>query len=542
MNPGIIFTISLVLFLPLSVLAQSPLPLEEPLGDMEKCPPVGEISNMELSYRTGFTKLFEEYKTSQGFEEYIGKVDYQKSQDATAFASSITSSEEFAVFYSDTNLTPEEEKLMIQISAKYLEFLRDGKSQLSSYTKTDYSEKKNEIDAVPVQDSGLTMCGEDKMIGLEELEKSRDLQKFAIKQLVDPIIADWEKNLELKQSKFPAEFPKEQLASSADIITDEIGLKKGDWVKYKVDISGNGSFGIVNTLKSNYEFAEIGCVFSDVEWNKFEIIETDNNNPTIKSSIFCNGEEHEHPLANDSFTFIQYFIPINVKIGDIFTDADNEYEVVGFETAYFDDKEIDVIKLHSEQIELYDNDGKMKITDESLFEKNSGLLLEKSTSMEATNMPFFGDMSVSVKLDAVDYNIPRTDPGQSSEYPGGSCLVATATYGSELAPQVQQLRELRDNSLLQTESGTLFMKYFNDFYYSFSPVIADYERENPVFREAVKIAITPMIASMSILEPADMDSEAKVLGYGISLIILNVMMYAGIPAIVIVGIKKRIPS
>jgi len=115
----------------------------------------------------------------------------------------------------------------------------------------------------------------------------------------------------------------------------------------------------------------------------------------------------------------------------------------------------------------------------------------------------------------------------------GGCLVATATYGTELAPQVQMLRELRDNSLLQTESGTVFMSAFNDFYYSFSPIIADYERENPVFREMIKIVITPMISSLSILNYVDMDSETKVLGYGISLILLNLGMYIAIPSMMI---------
>jgi len=136
----------------------------------------------------------------------------------------------------------------------------------------------------------------------------------------------------------------------------------------------------------------------------------------------------------------------------------------------------------------------------------------------------------------VDTTMQKATEEKSSK--GGGCLIATATYGSELAPQVQQLRELRDNHLLQTESGTTFMNSFNDFYYSFSPVIADLERENPVFREIVKIAITPMITSLSILNYVDMDSEMEVLGYGISLIILNAMMYVGIPAIIIMRIRK----
>ena len=126
---------------------------------------------------------------------------------------------------------------------------------------------------------------------------------------------------------------------------------------------------------------------------------------------------------------------------------------------------------------------------------------------------------------------------EKSTEDGGGCLIATATYGSEMSQQVQQLRELRDNQLLQTESGSAFMGTFNDIYYSFSPIIADYERENPYFKEAVKIVITPMISTLSLMENAE--SESEVLSIGISVIMLNLGMYLGIPAIVVVGIRKR---
>jgi peptidyl-prolyl cis-trans isomerase B (cyclophilin B) len=121
---------------------------------------------------------------------------------------------------------------------------------------------------------------------------------------------------------------------------------------------------------------------------------------------------------------------------------------------------------------------------------------------------------------------------------GGGCLIATATYGSELAPQVQQLREIRDNTILSTKSGIAFMSGFNQFYYSFSPAIADLERENPIFKEAVKITLTPLLASLSILNHVDVDSEVSVLGYGISLILLNIGMYFAAPAIIIYKIRK----
>jgi hypothetical protein len=126
---------------------------------------------------------------------------------------------------------------------------------------------------------------------------------------------------------------------------------------------------------------------------------------------------------------------------------------------------------------------------------------------------------------------------QESSEEGGGCLIATAAYGSELAPQVQLLREIRDNQLMNTESGSAFMSTFNEAYYSFSPYIADMERENPMFKEAVKLGLTPMLSTLSIMENAETESE--VLGLGLSVIALNLGMYIGLPAF---GIVKVIQS
>jgi len=123
---------------------------------------------------------------------------------------------------------------------------------------------------------------------------------------------------------------------------------------------------------------------------------------------------------------------------------------------------------------------------------------------------------------------------------GGGCLIATAAFGSELSPQVQFLREIRDNTVLQTESGSAFMTGFNQFYYSFSPAIADYERENPTFKEAVKLTLTPLLTSLTLLHYADIDSESEMLGYGIGVILLNIGMYFVAPAVLIMKVRKRI--
>jgi hypothetical protein len=148
-----------------------------------------------------------------------------------------------------------------------------------------------------------------------------------------------------------------------------------------------------------------------------------------------------------------------------------------------------------------------------------------------------GILFTPITPEVVSFDIIVGEASAQSTNPteeGGGCLIATATYGSEMSPQVQQLRELRDNQLMNTESGAAFMNTFNNVYYSFSPVIADMERESPLFKEVVKVGLTPMISSLSLMENAN--SESEVLGLGLSVIALNLGMYLGVPAFGIIKV------
>ena len=168
-------------------------------------------------------------------------------------------------------------------------------------------------------------------------------------------------------------------------------------------------------------------------------------------------------------------------------------------------------EIKQQQIELEQKESEQKI----------------QTDIQESNIEMESEQSIIVE--------PKIE-NENSE--GGGCLIATATYGTEMAPQVQLLREIRDNQLMNTDSGTSFMTGFNQFYYSFSPYIADMERENPLFKEAVKIGITPLLSSLVILSHAE--SESEVLGYGIGVILMNVGMYFVAPAMLIYQVKRRI--
>lgn len=138
---------------------------------------------------------------------------------------------------------------------------------------------------------------------------------------------------------------------------------------------------------------------------------------------------------------------------------------------------------------------------------------------------------------------PEEKPeSQSQDNGGGGCLIATAAYGSELAEQVQMLREIRDTKILNTETGATFMIGFNEFYYSFSPTIADWERQNPAFKEMVRVVITPMLYTLSLMNIATDGSESDLVLLGTGVIILNLGIYVTTPTIIIIKIHSRYKS
>jgi len=140
-----------------------------------------------------------------------------------------------------------------------------------------------------------------------------------------------------------------------------------------------------------------------------------------------------------------------------------------------------------------------------------------------------------IEEEQVEETLKQTEVQEVNE-DGGGCLIATAAFGSELSTQVQMLREVRDTQIMNTQVGAMFLSGFNQFYYSFSPTIADMERDNPVFKEFVKLGITPMISSLSIMSAAD--SEQEIIAYGIGVILLNIGMYFVAPTFVILRLKE----
>jgi len=242
----------------------------------------------------------------------------------------------------------------------------------------------------------------------------------------------------------------------------------------------------------------------------------------------------DEQIARDYVSPLDFIQVENISRSKIFSDAFLPLNSI-IQVLILSEENLQVKSVNSNVIENLQHIGDIQ---------DSGWFFISKAGKEIDARYIFGQESSASKNDLAfsigpnygnDIEIKEIEGGN-----GGGCLIATAAFGSELSPQVQFLREIRDNTVLQTESGTSFMTGFNQFYYSFSPAIADYERENTTFKEAVKLTLTPLLASLTLLHYADIDSESKMLGYGIGVILLNIGMYFVAPAVLIMMVRKRI--
>lgn len=120
-----------------------------------------------------------------------------------------------------------------------------------------------------------------------------------------------------------------------------------------------------------------------------------------------------------------------------------------------------------------------------------------------------------IPTESVVFAVSVGSENDNTLQPNG-CLIATAAFGSDLAPQVQFLREYRDNTIMATAVGSSFLNVFNTVYYSFSPIVADIERNNSFLQESVRAGITPLLAILQIAKLSSVgDGELSILTSGI---------------------------
>jgi len=127
------------------------------------------------------------------------------------------------------------------------------------------------------------------------------------------------------------------------------------------------------------------------------------------------------------------------------------------------------------------------------------------------------------------------------------CLIATATYGSALAPQVQLLRSFRDQHIMNTFAGSNFMTAFNAWYYSFSPAVAQYERQTAAARNIAKVVLYPLMGILRLSESTFVAfgtaSEVGALAAGLLAGALLGITYLALPLFCVLwSLRRRIPA
>lgn len=208
---------------------------------------------------------------------------------------------------------------------------------------------------------------------------------------------------------------------------------------------------------------------------------------------------------------------------------------------------------------LYDKDGKVVAVGEALAEggdrvtdlspgQNAGfgvVVSERLQTYKAARFSLVADSDQYVS-EAVTVEAAGVGVSSNKDFTGANsgCLIATAAFGSELAPQVQTLRNFRDGIALNTLAGSSFMAVFNGWYYSFSPQVADFERGQPWLKEAVRASVYPLLGildlSTQVYGALAFNGEAAIIGAGLTAsALIGLLYFAPLSAVLALQGRRR---
>ena len=219
--------------------------------------------------------------------------------------------------------------------------------------------------------------------------------------------------------------------------------------------------------------------------------------------------------------------PTDVETGETFTakvrvtnsDSDPAAEVVLTSTA---PAGIDVLNAQSDLSDCTIAAGQITCTTPALA---AAAAFDVELSLRAANEGSFSqtlDVQAPFEIDSDATNntlalslTAVTPPGPPGPEPptdqggdNGRCFIATAAYGSYLAPEVRELRRFRDEVLLTSAPGRAFV----DAYYALSPPIAAFIADHDAARAITRWALTPVV--IAVKHPAAAGAGAALVLFG----------------------------
>ena len=124
------------------------------------------------------------------------------------------------------------------------------------------------------------------------------------------------------------------------------------------------------------------------------------------------------------------------------------------------------------------------------------------------------------------------------------CVIATATYGSELAAEVSYMRYVRDGLIGSSDIGKTLAGAWNAFYYSWSPPIAQVMAGSPTLQTVFRTLLLPLVGIVHVaaqvfnaVAPVNADLASAV-AFAFSAF-MCIMVYVAMPLKTFLAILKK---